>query len=127
MRFHLCAGGYVFLFSLFYDFGKMEYMLLVLLVCGVLALELMNSSIERAVDKPTRGHYWTAGAAKDMAAGSVLVFSVGCAICGVALFWDVAVFWRILTYFGQHPFALAALAASLVLAWRFVYLPPRGD
>lgn len=120
MRFHLCAAAYVFLFSLFYDFGKTEYMLIVLMVCGVLTLELVNSSIERAVDKPSRGHYWTAGAAKDMAAGAVLVFSIGCAVCGVMLFWNIAVFRRIFTFFGAHPLALAALALSFLAAWRFV-------
>lgn len=127
MRSHLCAGAYVFFFSLFYDFGKTEYLLLVLMVCGVLALELMNSSVERAVDKPSRGHYWTAGAAKDMAAGAVLVFSIGCAVCGVALFWDLAAFRRIFAFFITHPLALAALAASLVLAWRFIYARQKDE
>ncbi len=121
MRFHLCAGLYVFLFSAFYDFGRTEYILLVLMVCGVLALELVNSSVERAVDKPTRGHYWTAGAAKDMAAGAVLVFSVGCAVCGVCLFWDAAAFRRMLVFFSSKPLALAPLAASLFFSWRFVF------
>ena len=68
MRFHLCAAFYVYLFSLFYGFGKTEYILITLMVCGVLALELVNSAIERAVDKPDTTHWWTAGAAKDMAA-----------------------------------------------------------
>ena len=44
MRFHLCAAFYVYLFSLFYGFGKTEYILITLMVCGVLALELVNSS-----------------------------------------------------------------------------------
>lgn len=35
MRFHLCAAFYVYLFSLFYGFGKTEYILITLMVCGV--------------------------------------------------------------------------------------------
>jgi len=127
MRSHLCTAAYVFLFSLFYDFGKIEYMLLVLMVCGVLALELINSSVERAVDKPSRGHYWTAGAAKDMAAGGVLMFSIGCAVCGVLLFWDLAVFRRIADFYLTHPLALAALAVSLALSWRFIHAQQKEE
>ena len=127
MRFHLCAAVYVFLFSLFFVFCKLDYLLLLVMVCGVLALELINSSIERAVDKPTRGHYWSAGAAKDMAAGGVLVFSAGCAVCGVMLFWDIAVFQRIFAFFWQYPLALAALALSCAAALRFIYGWPKKE
>lgn len=55
MRFHLCAAFYVYLFSLFYGFGKTEYILITLMVCGVLALELVNSSLERTVEAPRAG------------------------------------------------------------------------
>ena len=79
MRFHLCAAFYVYLFSLFYGFGKTEYILITLMVCGVLALELVNSSLERTVERPAPDRYMTAGVVKDMAAGAVLVFSIGCA------------------------------------------------
>ena len=70
MRFHLCAAFYVYLFSLFYGFGKTEYILITLMVCGVLALELVNSSLERTVERPAPDRYMTAGVVKDMAAGA---------------------------------------------------------
>ncbi|HIW54254.1 MAG TPA: diacylglycerol kinase family protein [Candidatus Ruthenibacterium merdigallinarum] len=121
MRFHLCAAFYVYLFSLFYDFTKTEYCLLTVMVAGVLALELVNSSLERTVERPAPSRYRTAGVVKDMAAGAVLVFSIGCAVCGVLLFWDVAVFREILAFFAGHPAALAALCASLVCSWLFIF------
>lgn len=121
LRFHLCAAGYVYLFSLFYEFGKTEYVLLTLMVCGMLALELVNSAVERAVDKPSPEHDQAAGAAKDMAAGAVLAFSIGCGACGVLLFWDAAALGRVLAFFGAHPLALAALAASLAASWAFIF------
>ena len=40
-------------------------------------MELMNSAVERAVDKPDTTHWWSAGAAKDMAAGGVLFVALG--------------------------------------------------
>ena len=121
MRFHLCAAFYVYLFSLFYDFTKTEYCLLTVMVAGVLALELVNSSLERTVERPAPSRYRTAGVVKDMAAGAVLVFSIGCAVCGVLLFWDVAVFREILAFFAGHPAALVALCASLVCSWLFIF------
>lgn len=121
MRFHLCAAFYVYLFSLFYDFGKTEYMLITLMVCGVLALELVNSSLERTVERPVPERYMTAGVVKDMAAGAVLVFSIGCAVCGVLLYWDTAVFARILAFFAARPAAAVGLIASLALSAWFIF------
>ncbi len=46
-----------------------ERLLLVALICGVVALELVNSSIERAVARPGPDKFFIAGAVKDMAAG----------------------------------------------------------
>ena len=114
MRFHLCAAFYVYLFSLFYGFGKTEYILITLMVCGVLALELVNSSLERTVERPAPDRYMTAGVVKDMAAGAVLVFSIGCAVCGAVLFWDVA-------FFAARPLLAVLLAASLAVAWQFIF------
>ena len=116
MRFHLCAAFYVYLFSIFYDFSKTQYCLLTVMVCGVLALELVNSSLERTVERPVPDRYRTAGVVKDMAAGAVLVFSIGCAVGGVLLFWDTAAFGRMWDFFTRHWWALAALAASLSAA-----------
>lgn len=121
LRFHLCAACYVYYFSLFYPFGRTEYLLITLMVCGVLALELMNSAVERAVDKPSPEHDKAAGAAKDMAAGAVLVFSAGCAACGLGLFLDFAVLAKIAAFYGERPLALVPLAASLLLARRFIW------
>ncbi|MEG1873219.1 MAG: diacylglycerol kinase family protein [Ruthenibacterium sp.] len=121
MRFHLCTAVYVYLFSAFYNFGKTEYAILTVLVCGVLALELINSSLERTVERPSPERYQSAGVVKDMAAGAVLVYSIGAAVCGALLFWDVSVFKTMLTFFMQYPLALICLLASLALSGWFVF------
>lgn len=121
MRFHLCAAFYVYLFSLFYDFTSTQYALITIMVVGVMALELVNSSIERVMERPAPERYRTAGVVKDMAAGAVLIFSIGCAVAGVFLFWNVRVFERILGYFAEHPVLLLLLLATLPVAWRFVF------
>ncbi len=121
MRFHVCAAFYVYLFSLFYDFTRTEYCLITIMVGGVIALELVNSSLERAVERPVPERYMTAGAVKDMAAGAVLVFSIASAICGVVLFFDVAAFGRMWRFFLQWPLAAFVLVISFVLAYRFIF------
>ena len=82
-RFHLCAALYAFVAAYWAQLPAVETALIALCVAAVLALELVNSAIERAVDKPDTTHWWTAGAAKDMAAGAVLVMAIG---TGVILF-----------------------------------------
>ena len=68
-RFHLCAAFYAFVAAFWAELDPVETALIALCVAAVLALELVNSAIERAVDKPDTTHWWSAGAAKDMAAG----------------------------------------------------------
>ena len=88
---------------------------------GVMALELVNSSLERAVERPVPERYMTAGAVKDMAAGAVLVFSIASAVCGVLLFWDPAAFARMWRFFLRWPVLAVVLAATLVLSFRFIF------
>ena len=125
MRFHLCAAFYVYLFSLFYGFGKTEYILITLMVCGVLALELVNSSLERTVERPAPDRYMTAGVVKDMAAGAVLAFSIAAAAVGGVLFWQPEVLCTIPAWFVENLWAAALLAISLAGAWFFVFWPER--
>ena len=125
MRFHLCTAVYVLLFSLFYDFSKAEYGVLILAICGVMAMELVNSAIERTVENPEPARWRTAGVVKDMAAGGVLVFSIGAAAYGLLLFWQPQVLLGMAVWFFHRPLAALALVISLVLSWLFVFYPKR--
>lgn len=133
LRFHLVIAFYVYLFSLFYGFSRTEYILITILVAGVMALELVNSAFERSVSRPRPERYMTAGTVKDIAAGAVLVFSIAAAACGVAMFWDTAVFLKIFEFFKGRPLLLLPLAASLAGGIWFVFLfgrksgPPRKE
>lgn len=125
LRFHLCAAAYVLLFSIFYPFGRVEYALLFLCIGGVIALELVNSALERAVERPSPDKWLLAGQAKDMAAGAVLVFSLGCVGVGVCLFWQPQPFFDMLRWFAARPPAIGALALSIVGAVAFVFYPSK--
>ena len=87
----------------------------------------MNSAVERAVDKPDTTHWWSAGAAKDMAAGAVLMSAVGALFVGGFLFLQperLNRLWRGLT---ANPWYPIFLAVSLVLAYLFVVPLRRRD
>ena len=86
---------------------------------AVLALELVNSAIERAVDKPDTTHWWTAGAAKDMAAGAVLVMAIGTVIVAVCLFWPrLDILWAAFT---ARPTRPLWLLLTLIVFYKFIF------
>lgn len=121
LRFHLCAAFYVYLFSLFYPFEKLEYIVLTLIIAVVLAAELFNSCIERLVDWLHPETNKTAGLVKDIAAGAVLVACIGALACGVWLFWDLSVLQMIGRFFLLQPVNILLLAVSLALSIWFIF------
>ena len=120
VRIDIVAMFYVLLFSKFYDFTLTQKVILVLVCFNVLAFELMNTAVERAVDKPDKEHYMQAGEAKDTAAGGVLLAAVGAAVAGVMLFWNVAVFKKIFVFFTTKPVMLICLAVTIFASYRFI-------
>ena len=122
-RFHLCAAFYAFVAAFWAELDPVETALIALCVAAVLALELVNSAIERAVDKPDTTHWWSAGAAKDMAAGAVLVMAVGTLIVALCVFWPrLGTLWANFTLRPTRP---AGLVLTLVIFCKihFTVLP----
>lgn len=121
-RFHLCAAAYIYVFSLFYSFGKLEYCIITILVASVLAAELFNSAIERIVGPPVAENKTkTHAQIKDMAAGAVLVLAFAALVCGVILFWDISVFYNIIVFFGNNIFLLILFILSLFVSYWFIF------
>lgn len=125
LRFHLCAAFYVYLFSFFYNFSLLQYALITILVGGVLALELVNTALERLTDLAQPRFSAQAGLVKDLAAGAVLIFSVAAAVCGILLYWNHEAFLRMGRFFQRQPLWLLVLLLSLGGSFCFVFLPGR--
>lgn len=64
----------------------LEWVIIVLVIAMVLALELVNTAIERTVDLVTKDYHDLAKAAKDVAAGAVLIMSMFSVIIGLIIF-----------------------------------------
>lgn len=122
-RIHIIAAIYVTAFSLFYDFSKMEYIVLVLIFALVISLELVNTALENTVDLYSSEYDKLAEKAKDCAAGAVLTAAIGAVIIGVFLFADINAFKRILRFYCDNNIAFAGLILSIVAAVLFVFYP----
>ena len=118
-RFHLCAACYAVILGMLADLSCMEWALLAFCITAVLGMELMNSAVERAVDKPDTTHWWSAGAAKDMAAGAVLILALGALAVGGCLF--LPRLNAIGNALRQSPWIGVICAAALIPAYFFIF------
>ncbi len=66
--------------AVFLDLSRIEWMLLLLSFCGVLAAEAVNTAVEATVDLVSPGYHRLAKVAKDTAAAGVLFAAVGAMI-----------------------------------------------
>jgi diacylglycerol kinase len=122
MRIHIAATVYVMFTALmFYEFSHTELMLLILTCALVMSLELVNTALEALTDKASPEFSALAKAAKDAAAGAVLVTSGAAVVIGGILFWDIAKFREIADYFTGNVFAVIALVFSLILTCIFIF------
>lgn len=85
-KFHIFAAILVIFTGFWTNLTKIEWFIILLLIGGMLALELMNSAIERVVDLVTSSYHPLAKQAKDFAAGAVLVYAIVSALIGLLLF-----------------------------------------
>ncbi len=72
--------------SLYLKVSITEWVVLLLTIAIVLALEILNTSIERCVDLVTKEYEALAKIAKDTAAGAVFVMSLFSVVIGICIF-----------------------------------------
>lgn len=88
MRFHVVAAAAVLGVSLLVGISALELALLVLVIMMVFVTEMVNTAMEFAVDLATKEYHPLAKLAKDVAAGAVLVSSVGAVLVGYLILAD---------------------------------------
>ena len=80
----ICAIG----LSIFLKISAVEFIGILISIAMVLSAELVNTAIESAVDLIAGENFYPLGkAAKDAAAGAVLITSINAAAVGVAVFF----------------------------------------
>ena len=73
MRFHTAVMLYVLAFSPFFTLTKTQYAVLILTISSVISAEMLNTAAEELADLSAADYNPLARAAKDIAAGAVLV------------------------------------------------------
>ncbi|MDN4607051.1 diacylglycerol kinase family protein [Sporosarcina highlanderae] len=86
MKFHCIAALGVIFGGVLTGLSKLEWLTIIILIGGMIALELMNTAIERTVDLVTDDFHPLAKQAKDLASGAVLVFAICSAIIAMIIF-----------------------------------------
>ena len=77
MRVHLVVATYVLIFASFFSLSPQSLGILVLTISAVIALEMVNTAIERVCNIYTTSYHPMIKVAKDVAAGAVLVAAIG--------------------------------------------------
>lgn len=82
MRYHFLAAVAVLLVAVFFRISAIEFILLAFAITLVLFAELINTAVEVVVDLVSPEYHPLARRAKDVAAGAVLVASIGAVVIG---------------------------------------------
>ncbi len=86
MRVHLLAALAVLVVGLYFQLSVVEWAIIITQVGLVWAAEIINTALEKLVDLVSPEYHPLAGKVKDMAAGAVLVLSMGALVVGVLIF-----------------------------------------
>ncbi len=88
MRIHYLIAILVITLSLFFDFSRTEFLLLLFAISLVVVAEMVNTALERVIDLITQEYHPLARLVKDVAAGAVLIAAINSIVVGYLLFFD---------------------------------------
>ena len=86
LKFHFLAGLLAILISFLLKISKNDWIIIILLIGFVIAVELTNTAIEAVVDHVIQSTHPGAKLAKDISAGAVLIAALTAAIIGAMIF-----------------------------------------
>ena len=87
MRYHLYAALAALVLSLVLNISRTEFILLCMAIVLVLTMEMLNTAIETTVDMISVEYHPLAKLAKDIAAGVVLIASIGALTLGYLILY----------------------------------------
>ncbi len=118
MRIHLAVGVLVLVVSILLNLSKLELVAVLMAVTFVLGAELINSAVEAVVDLMTDEFDPRAKAAKDLAAGMVLIAAVNALAVAYLVLVDhlVNISLDLLIAIRRSPTHLTLVAFGVVMA-----------
>ena len=107
-------------FAPYFSLSRAEWAVLAVLMALVLCAEAVNTAVERTVDLASTERQPRARAAKDAAAGAVLLCALAAALVGILLFARPDIWRQILADFLAQPYKIALLVLSVPLVLWFI-------
>ncbi|MFZ7103457.1 MAG: diacylglycerol kinase family protein [Peptococcaceae bacterium] len=86
IRIHLALAAAALLLSWILGISPIEWVLVVAVITVVIALEMINTAIERTVDLFSPAYHPLAETAKNVAAGAVLIAALNAVVTGAVIF-----------------------------------------
>ena len=119
-RIHLVIAADVLACAPCFSLSRAEWAVLAVLMALVLCAEAVNTAVERTVDLASTERQPRARAAKDAAAGAVLLCALAAALVGILLFARPDIWRQILADFLAQPYKIALLVLSVPLVLWFI-------
>lgn len=132
LRAHFIIAILVVLMSLFFNFTRMELLMLLFAITTVLIAEMFNTVAEKMVDMITQDYHPLARIIKDISAGAVLIAALNSVVVGYLLFFNRVNPFAIWVIFkiGNSPIYLTFIALVLVvlltIAFKGIFFRGRG-
>jgi diacylglycerol kinase len=86
MRVHSFAAILVLVANIMLNVSRTDWVLTIIIISITFSAEVLNTAIEKLADRVSLEQDPLIGKAKDLAAGAVLIISVGAAICGAIIY-----------------------------------------
>lgn len=118
MKFHILTCAIVLVASLFFNLSRIEMMFLVFSISSVIALELVNTAMENAVDIAADGRWLSlAKSAKDVAAAATFIAALNAIFVGYMIFFDkfLNFYDSVILRIARRPSHLALISISLII------------
>lgn len=133
LRTHFIIAILIVLLSMFFNFTRMELLMLLFAITSVLIAEMFNTVAEKLVDMITKDYHPLARIIKDISAGAVLIAALNSVVVGYLLFFNrINPFagWVIFKI-GNSPIYLTFIALVLVvlltIAFKGIFFRGRGS
>lgn len=116
MRYHFVTALVLLFLALFFQVTALEFILLAFAITLVLFAEMINTALEVFVDLVSPDYHPLAGRVKDIAAGAVLIASIGAVVMGYLALshYLFPVLGQGLSLFGHPPGELAVVSVLVV-------------
>lgn len=87
IKVQFCIGLIMTILGFYYNISKTEWIIQILIIALIMALEGLNTAVEEIADFIHPEHHKKIGVIKDIAAGAVFIFAIAAVIIGFIIYY----------------------------------------